>query len=171
MVLLNHFKGNMSDVLKCLSYIESEGYSQLLGPYQSNFMILTYLGYCKHLFHWKVMKVLEKSNNKLELSILRLDSNLEIQRKEKEIRKEIRKKTKNSNIEMLEKIPQGCEFLIDGFNAVRTNKHFKKLTTSAHEKSRLEAVLRLKILVETMAPGYLVLDKKFLDDAAEKEIL
>ena len=72
---------------------------------------------------------------------------------------------------MLEEIPEGAEFLIDGFNVVRTNKHLKKLIKDEDPKLQLEAILRLKTLVETLAPGYLVLDKRFLDDAAEKEIL
>ena len=75
---------------------------------------------------------------------------------------------KDCKFNMLEEIPDNAQFLIDGFNVVRTNKHLKKLTKSDDPKLKLEAILRLKTLVETLAPGNLVLDKKFLDDAAER---
>ncbi len=35
---------------------------------------------------------------------------------------------------------------------------------------RAEAIVRLRILVETLAEGHLVLDEKFLPDEIEKEI-
>ena len=61
--------------------------------------------------------------------------------------------------------------MIDASNVVRTNKHFKKLTSrSTDPKEKLQAILRLKILVETLYEGCFVMDYKILDDAAEKEI-
>lgn len=37
--------------------------------------------------------------------------------------------------------------MIDGFNAIRSNKHLKKLMKDPDHKSKLESILRLKNLV------------------------
>lgn len=172
--LLKHFGGNVEEAVGVLVNLhqqpEEDSDLEDMLEVHNNFLILKQLGFLNIFKRHKILRSLYKHHNNLGATLKCLSRKREMALKKHEHKKKLQLLPYNYPVKIEEEIPEGCELMLDGFNIIPTNKHLRKLFFCKDKRYREEAVMRLKILVETLAEGSLVVDKQYLTDLEREEI-